>query len=70
MKLTLLTVKELKSKKPAEIDAYITGLRKSHTELSHGINTNKETKTHQLGVIKKAIARALTIQNMAAGEEK
>jgi ribosomal protein L29 len=70
MKLAILTVKELRSKKPAEVEAYIADLKKSQTELNHNISTNKENKTHQVGVIKKAIARALTIQNVAAGEEK
>lgn len=70
MKLAILTLKELRSKKPAEIEAYIADLKKSQVELNHSINTNKENKTHQVGVIKKAIARAKTIQNATAGEEK
>lgn len=70
MKIKTLTIKELRSKKPAEIEKYVLELKKSQSELSHEIYTNKETKTHQLGVIRKAIARAKTVQTAVAKEEK
>lgn len=71
MKLTILTTKELRSKKPAEIDAYIAQLQNDQIELNHARFTGKETKTHQVAIIKKAIARAYTVKAQAnAGEEK
>lgn len=70
MKLTFLTVKELRAKKAADIEKYIAELTSSQTELNHLINTNKENKTHQIGVIKKAIARAKTVLRAQAGKEK
>lgn len=70
MKIKTLTVKELRTKKPAEIEKYIAELKKSQIELDHAIYTNKENKTHQVGIVKKAIARAKTIQTTLVGEEK
>lgn len=70
MKLKTLTIKELRTKKSNEIEKYILELKKSQTELNHAIYTNKEKQTHQVGVIKKAIARAKTIQAAQAGEEQ
>lgn len=70
MKIKTLTVKELRTKKLAEIEKYIFELKKSQSELNHEIYTNKETKTHQIGVIRKAIARAKTVQTAVAKEEK
>ena len=70
MKIKLLSVKDKKKKKDAEISAYIAELQTSYQELTHALNTNKETKTHQLGAIKKSIARAKTIRTALSGEEK
>lgn len=70
MKLKLLTAKELVSKKPAEIEKYIAEIKQSQQELNHALYTNKEIKTHQVGNLKKALARALTIQGSLAREEK
>lgn len=70
MKAKNLNAKELAAKKPAEIEAYIVELQKNLTELMHQINTGKENKTHQINVIKKAIARAKTVKTAVAGEEK
>lgn len=70
MKLKTFTTKELRTKKPAEIETYIAELKKNQIELHHAIHTNKENKTHQVGVIKKAIARAKTVQSAQAGEEQ
>jgi ribosomal protein L29 len=70
MKLTILTAKELRAKKTADIEKYIAELQSSQIELNHSISTNKENKTHQVGVIKKAIARAKTVLRAQAGEEK
>lgn len=70
MKLKTLTVKELRSKKPAEIEKYITELKQSQTELNHAIYTNKEKQTHQVSVLKKAVARAKTLLAASAREEK
>ncbi len=70
MKVKLLSIKDLRTKKDAELAAYIAELQTSYQELIHALNTNKETKTHHLGAIKKSIARAKTIQTALSGEEK
>lgn len=74
MKIKTLTIKELRTKKPVEIEKYVVELKKSQTELIHALSTNKETKSHQISVIKKAIAQAKTILSaqvkVNAGEEK
>jgi|GEM_PF-6751593 len=71
MKLKTLTPKELRTKKPADIEKYIIELEQSQVDLNLALNTNKEKKTHQIGIIKKAIARANTIQTeLNAQEEK
>lgn len=62
MKLKITTTQDLSSKKPAEIQKYITELKQSYNELVRNIHTNKETKTHQLGQIRKAVAQAKTVQ--------
>lgn len=63
MKLSVMTTKDLRAKKPAEITAYITDLKQKQTELVHQISLQKESKTHLLGVIKRAVAQAKTIQS-------
>lgn len=72
MKLKLTPVKDLRGKKPAEIEAYVAELKKQQAELNHALYTNKDSQTHQVGQIKKAIAQARTIQTelKAVGEEK
>ena len=71
MKLKTLTPKELRTKKPADIEKYIIELEQSQVELNLALNTNKEKTTHQIGIIKKAIARANTIQTeLGAQKEK
>jgi ribosomal protein L29 len=66
MKLTLLTVKELRTKKVADVNTYATELRQNYVQLKHEIATNKNKQTHQLGQIKKAVAQAHTIMNEQA----
>lgn len=70
MKISVLTTKDLRSKKPADIDKYIADLQKQRTELVHQVSLQKENKTHQLGVLKTAIARAKTIQTELQGKEQ
>ena len=70
MKLKLLELKDLRTKKIVDIEKYIAELQKSLSELNHSIYTSKENKTHQISVIKKAIARAKTVANTSDGEEK
>lgn len=70
MKVKFLSQKELQSKKPAEIDVYIAELQKNHAELVHLIQTGKEKTTHQLGQIKKSIARAYTAQTQQTQKEE
>ena len=70
MKLKTQNNKELRAKKPAEIQEYITELEKSFQELHLAISTNKEKQTHQHGVIKKSIARAHTIAAEQVNQEE
>ncbi|HMS31061.1 MAG TPA: 50S ribosomal protein L29 [Candidatus Saccharibacteria bacterium] len=70
MKLKTLTVKELRAKKPAELQQYVEELETSFKQLHLGISTNKEKQTHQHGVIKKSIARAHTIAAEQVNQEK
>lgn len=71
MKLTILTISDLRSKKSEELAKYIAELRKQQSELIHAIALQKEKQTHQLSVIKRAIAQAKTIQQQSAqGKEQ
>lgn len=70
MKIKFAPLKDLQAKKPAELDSYITEMQKSRTELLHMIQTGKEKSTHQLGLIKKSIARAHTIRTQQARKEE
>lgn len=69
MKVSLLTIKDLKGKKSADIDAYITTLQTQKAELVHQISLQKENKTHQIAVIKRAIAQAKTVQTQQGKEQ-
>ncbi len=71
MKLKTLTIKELRAKKPAELEKYIVELENTQTEHNHALYTNKDNQTHQVKLIKKAIARAYTVQSsVTEGKEK
>ena len=71
MKLKTLTSKELRAKKSADIEKYIIELEQSQVDLNLALNTNKDKQTHQIKIIKKAIARANTIQTeLSAQKEK
>lgn len=66
MKLKITPVKDLVSKKPAELTAYVTELKLQHVELTHQIALGKEKQTHQLKQLKRAIAQAHTVQSQTA----
>ena len=74
MKLKTFTAKELRTKKPADIDKYIVELEQQQVEHNQALYTNKDNKTHQIKVLKKAIARAYTIKTIetvaSTGKEK
>lgn len=70
MKLKITPVKDLRTKKPAELAKYVSELRVAQTELSHGLATNKEKQTHQVKLIKKAIATAQTVASEIQKAEK
>lgn len=70
MKITFAPLKDLQSKNPAELDAYIAEMRKNHAELVQMIHTGKEKSTHQIGLIKKSIARAHTVRTQQAKKEE
>ncbi len=71
MKIKTLTAKELREKKPADIDKYIVELELQQVEHNQALYTNKDKQTHQVKLLKKAIARAYTIKTAASiGKEK
>ena len=71
MKLKIPTAKDLRTKKPADIDKIIIELEAQQTEHNHALYTNKDKQTHQIKVLKKAVARAHTIKTAAnTGKEK
>lgn len=70
MKIAFAPLKDLQSKKPAELDAYIADMQKNHAELVLMIQTGKEKTTHQLGLIKKSIAQAHTVRTQQARKEE
>lgn len=71
MKIKISLVKDLAGKKPAELDAYVTDLQKQLAELLHQIALNKEKQTHQIGMLKKAIAKAHTVKTtISQGKER
>ncbi len=70
MSVKLLSVKELRGKKEAELTKYVSELQAAHRELIHALYTNKETKTHTIRAIKKSIARTKTILTIQSKEEK
>ncbi|MBP9738415.1 50S ribosomal protein L29 [Candidatus Saccharibacteria bacterium] len=71
MKLKTLTPKDLRGKKPAELDAYLLDLQKQQVELTHLLSINKDKQTHQVSIIKRAIAQVKTVQTQVAqGKEK
>jgi ribosomal protein L29 len=70
MKFSALTNTDLRSKKPAELEAYINEVNSSLAELRHALATNKEKQTHQVKVIKKSIARAKTVLAEQVTQEK
>ncbi len=70
MKVKFLDLKDLRTKKPAELDAYVSDMQKYRVELLHALQTGKEKGTHQLSLIKKTIARAHTVRVAQAKEEE
>ena len=70
MKLKTLTTKDRRTKRSADINKYLIELELQQVDLNLSLNTNKEKQTHQVKVIKKAIARAKTIQTQLVAQEK
>lgn len=71
MKLSIVNIKDLRAKKPADLQQYITELQKQLAELTHLIALQKERQTHQLSQLKRAIAQAKTVQKQSVqGKEK
>lgn len=62
----LLTTKELRTKKPAELAAYVQELKKEYTTLVEQLQTGKIKTTHSLKAVKRSIATALTILHQAS----
>lgn len=64
MKLKLTKLDELKKMKTADLDKYISEVKKQQYEFTHAVATNKEKQTHQSKLLKKAIARANTLKSI------
>ena len=65
MSVKLLTTKELRSKKPAEIAKYVESLKVERVELIHSLQSGKSKSTHRLSQMKRSIATALTVSKEA-----
>ena len=61
MKIKTLTGKEMRTKKPAELTAYIESLKKDRTSLLLELQSGKSKQTHQLGELRRSIAQAHTL---------
>jgi ribosomal protein L29 len=71
MNTKLLLVKDLRSKKVADISEYINNLKTELHSLSHDLTVGKSKKTHEFRVLKKSIAQAKTIlTEVSEGKEK
>lgn len=70
MKIKLLTSKEMRTKKPAELNKYVAELKAKRTELLELLNTGKEKSTHQLSAMKRSIAQAKTVISEQIKENK
>lgn len=66
----LLSIEDLRKKKPAELQQYVIDLQKNKVELLHALTTNKEKRSHQLGLIRRSIARAKTVLAQQTKEEE
>lgn len=69
MKLKLMSLKDMQSKDVSELQAYCQELQATKAELTHLLHTGKEKSTHQLGLIKKSIARAKTLAKIKEEEK-
>jgi len=69
-KIKLLTVKDMRTKKPAELHKYVSELKAQRIELLEQLSTGKEKTTHLIGKIKKSIAQAQTIATEQSKENK
>lgn len=69
-KLVLHSTKELRAKKPAEIEAYVSDLGKYQVTLQHDLGIGKAKTSHQLTQTRRAIARAKTLLSEMKREEK
>ena len=56
MNMKLLLVKDLRSKKVADISEYINNLKTELHSLSHDASVGKSKKSHEFRVLKKSIA--------------
>lgn len=71
MKLSVVNMKDLRAKKPEDVQKYVFELQKQLAELTHLIALQKEKKTHQLSQLKRAIAQAKTVQKQSVqGKEQ
>ncbi len=68
MATKLLSVKDLRSKKPAEITKYISELKKERVSLLEQLQTGKTKETHRLKAMKRSIATALTVAKEGAAQ--
>ncbi|MCA9301262.1 50S ribosomal protein L29 [Candidatus Saccharibacteria bacterium] len=70
MNMKLLLVKDLRSKKVADISEYINNLKTELHSLSHDASVGKSKKSHEFRVLKKSIAQAKTILTEVSEEKE
>ncbi len=62
-KFTYLPIKEVRTKKPAELQVYLDAVAKQQRELVHSLRTNKANTTHLMKKNRREIARIKTISS-------
>ena len=68
--MKLLLVKDLRSKKVADISEYINNLKTELHSLSHDASVGKSKKSHEFRGLKKSIAQAKTILTEVSEEKE
>ena len=69
MKIKLISVKDMRTKKPADLDKYILDINNSRADLLEQLQTSKEKSTHQLSQMKRSVAQAKTVKSELNAKE-
>jgi ribosomal protein L29 len=70
MKIKVLSIKELRAAKPADITKYIQDMQKQRIALLEQINTGKSKQTHLLGKMRRSVAAAKLAQAEASEKKE